>query len=79
MVQTKNFNQSELEKSSTAIKLGIDNRIPVQYEQNAQMLLNALQVIRDNLGKPIKITSGYRCPKLNKTVGGVHNSSHLKG
>lgn len=78
MIQTKNFNQAELEYSYTANKFGIDNSIPPQYIQNAQELLNALQIIRDALGKPIKITSGYRCPRLNQIVGGVSNSSHMK-
>lgn len=78
MVGTKNFSQSELERSSKAEKNKIDNSIPAEYLDNAQELLNALQVIRDSLGKPIKITSGYRCEKLNRLVGGVHNSSHLK-
>lgn len=79
MIGTKNFSQSELEKSSKAEKNKIDNRIPSEYLNNAQELLNGLQSIRDALGKPIKITSGYRCEKLNRLVGGVHNSSHLKG
>ena len=78
MVGTKNFSQSELERSSKAEKNKIDNSIPAEYIDNAQELLNALQVIRDSLGKPIKITSGYRCEKLNRLVGGVQNSSHLK-
>jgi hypothetical protein len=78
MIQTQNFSQSELEYSYTANRFGIDNSIPPQYIQNAQELLNALQIIRDALGKPIKITSGYRCPRLNQLVGGVSNSSHMK-
>lgn len=78
-IGTKNFSQSELEKSAKAEKNKIDNRIPTEYLGNAQELLNALQVFRDVLGKPIKITSGYRCEKLNRLVGGVSNSSHLKG
>lgn len=78
MIQTKNFKQSELEKSSKAEKKGIDNRIPDKYLDNAKELLEALQIIRDNLGRPITITSGYRCPELNKLVGGVSNSSHTK-
>lgn len=28
---------------------------------------------------PIRVTSGYRCPKLNAAVGGVANSNHLFG
>lgn len=77
-VGTVNFSQYELEKSVKASKNGIDNSIPPQYLQNAQDLLNALQTFRDALGKPIKITSGYRCEKLNKLVGGVPNSSHTR-
>ena len=41
--------------------------------------LDALQSIRDEYGKPIKITSAYRNPKHNKRVGGRPQSSHLKG
>lgn len=77
-VGTVNFSQYELERSVKASKNGIDNSIPQQYLQNAQDLLNALQTFRDALGKPIKITSGYRCEKLNKLVGGVPNSSHTR-
>jgi hypothetical protein len=38
-----------------------------------------LEPLRVAMGKPIKISSGYRCEKLNKAVGGVYNSQHLKG
>lgn len=79
MIQTKNFSQAELERSSKATKYGIDNRIPNEYIKNAYELLCGLQTIRDALGKPINITSGYRCERLNNIVGGVRNSSHLKG
>ena len=78
MISSKNFSQTELEYSTKASKKGINNQIPVEYLDNARELINALQTIRDALGKPIQITSGYRCPELNKLVGGVSNSSHLK-
>lgn len=78
MISTKNFSQSELERSSTAKRNGIDNSIPKEYLQNAQELLDTLQIIRDALGKPIHITSGYRCERLNQLVGGVPNSSHKR-
>lgn len=77
-VGTKNFSQSELERSTKASKNGINNAIPQHLLQNAQDLLNTLQVFRDALGKPIKITSGFRCEMLNKLVGGVPNSSHTR-
>ena len=34
--------------------------------------------VREILGVPMNITSGVRCPKLNKKVGGVDNSDHIK-
>jgi hypothetical protein len=40
---------------------------------------NVLQPLRDAMGESIKIGSGYRCPQLNKAVGGVSNSQHMKG
>jgi len=42
-------------------------------------LVSYLQELRDLYGHPIKITSAYRCPNHNENVGGVLNSSHVKG
>ncbi|MCW7079297.1 MAG: D-Ala-D-Ala carboxypeptidase family metallohydrolase [Canidatus Methanoxibalbensis ujae] len=42
-------------------------------------LVQLLDRIRYELGRPIRITSGYRCPSWNKKVGGKRNSAHLKG
>lgn len=78
MIKTKNFSQLELEYSNKAKTHNIDNSIPDSLIENAKELLNGLQVIRDALGKPIKITSGYRCELLNKLLGGVPNSSHKR-
>ena len=44
-----------------------------------QQLVQYLQKIRDHFGKPITITSGYRCPKHNKNVSGATGSRHAKG
>lgn len=40
---------------------------------------NALEPIRERFAVPMIITSGYRCERLNKLVGGVDNSQHMKG
>ena len=40
---------------------------------------NVLDPAREQLGLPIKVTSGHRCPPKNKAVGGVENSQHLRG
>lgn len=40
---------------------------------------NVLQPLRDDIGKPLIISSGYRCPEVNFLVGGKPTSQHLKG
>ena len=73
---TNNFSKREFEASSTAAKHKINNKIPLEYEDNLIRLANMLQAIRDAYGQPIIIGSGFRCDKLNKMVGGVANSDH---
>ena len=51
--------------------------VPVQYLNNAMKLLDNLQVLRTELGEPVRINSGYRSPEYNKRIGGVKNSQHL--
>lgn len=43
------------------------------------LLVRILEVVRTIFKKPIKITSGYRCPSVNISAGGVSNSRHLQG
>ena len=44
-----------------------------------QSLLDALEAFRAIAGKPVIVTSGYRCPEHNKAVGGAKNSQHTQG
>lgn len=53
--------------------------MPLEVLFNIQKLANQLQVLRDYLGKSIKVNSGYRSPKHNKSIGGVKNSQHVLG
>lgn len=76
MILTKNFTLAELVYSNTAKARGIDNSLPPYLMRNAQALAERLQFIRDTLGVPITISSGYRCPELNKAVGGSKTSQH---
>lgn len=46
---------------------------------NLTRLSSRLEAIRRLVGKPIVITSGYRCPAINQKVGGAPNSYHTKG
>ena len=71
-----NFSLSELTHSQTAIENAIDNTLD---EKSLENLKNLLQPLRDKLGKPIHVTSGYRCEELNRLVVGVPTSQHTKG
>ena len=73
---TENFSVSELEYSNTAETYKIDNTIPDEYENNVKRLLNFIQDLREKWGSGIRITSGYRCPILNKLVKGSKTSAH---
>lgn len=42
-------------------------------------LLNKLQILRDEIGKPIIINSGYRTKEYNKKIGGSPKSQHMLG
>lgn len=76
----KYFTISELCKSDTAKARGIDNTPTEEVKRNLEALIeNVLDPLREAYGKPIYVNSGYRCPKLNKAVGGVSNSQHVKG
>lgn len=76
----KYFTIKELTKSSTAEAKGIDNTPTPEVERNLTALVdNILDGVRGIYGKPITVNSGYRCPELNKAVGGSATSDHVKG
>lgn len=79
MKKIKYFKLSEFINSATANRLGIDNTPSFEVVDNLNRLADYLDNIREKFGKPILVSSGYRCPMLNKAVGGVVNSQHLKG
>ena len=78
---SKNFSYREFEKSSTADHYGICNVIRTVEVRDAvrALTLNVLQPLRDELGLPVVISSGYRCPELNRIVDGAASSQHIKG
>lgn len=76
----KYFTIDELTRSSEAKRRGIDNTPPQSATANLKALVeNILDPLREMWGKPIKVNSGYRCPKLNAAVGGSSQSSHMSG
>ena len=55
-------------------------QLPYGIEENLQALVsNVLEPVRERLGKPIVVNSGFRCPIHNVAVGGVANSQHVRG
>lgn len=77
---TMHFTIEELYASATAKAKGIDNKPNVQQMINLVYLAAyVLEPLRDAMNEPIKIGSGFRSKALNKAVGGVNNSQHMKG
>ena len=82
---TRNFTYEELCNSNVAERRGINNSPRTKEEEKRvienlkALCMEVLQPLRDFLGKPVVISSGYRCAELNKAVGGVRNSQHMKG
>ena len=76
----KYFTYSELLKSDTALKHKLWNGAPKEAEENLRALVDmVLDPLREAYGRPIRVSSGYRCPKLNRLVGGSPNSQHTRG
>lgn len=76
----RHFTLSELTRSTTATLHGIDNNPTSEVVANITALVdNVLDPLRDAYGSPLLVTSGYRCKALNRAVGGVANSDHLRG
>lgn len=77
---TEHFTVEEFERSSTADRLGIANRVPAALLPNLKTLCEVvLEPLRAYAGEPIVISSGYRCAALNRAVGGASQSQHLRG
>lgn len=80
----KHFTFREFTRSATAERLGIDNQPEHYNEQDVYtrielLVVKLLDPLRDYVAEPIYVISGYRSERLNKAVGGVHNSQHRKG
>lgn len=67
---SKNFKKSEFKcKDGTSV--------PDELMDNLRELVENLQIIRDYIGKPIRVISGYRSPKYNRRIGGARKSQHM--
>jgi hypothetical protein len=74
------FTLEEFTRSATARRLNIDNTPgAAEIEAMRRLCARVLEPVRQHFGKPVRITSGYRCPALNKAVGSSWRSQHRKG
>ena len=80
MKLTSNFSLSELTKSQTAERKGIDNTPSTEHQENLKLLCESiLQPVRDHFSKVVTISSGYRSPELCTAIGSKITSQHAKG
>lgn len=76
MKLSENFHIEEFCVSASCPQLV--QAVPFEYRAHVETLvLEILQPIRDHLGEPVTITSGYRPLALNRAIGGSPTSQHL--
>lgn len=85
MSNNLNFTMDEFFYSDSAKMLNYDNFPTSMFEMKEvcnnlmRLTILVLQPLRDAVGKPVQVLSGFRCPKVNDYVGGVKTSQHLTG
>lgn len=79
MTLTPHFTQAEVEFSQYATRRNIDNTLPPGLLENVKRQAELMEKIRYELSAPIHITSWYRCPELNRAIGGAVASAHQQG
>ena len=76
------FTIVDLIRSTTAERLTIDNQPNDEVREELELTVckvNLISLIAHAYGTTIRVTSGYRCERLNQAVGGVKNSLHMQG
>jgi len=80
MQLSKHLSRAEFERSDAATNYGINNSMNSgQLAKAMALAINCFEPIREHLGKPIRVNSGYRSPAVNKRIGGALTSQHSLG
>lgn len=79
---TTHFTLEEMLTSQTAIRFRYDEQFNPPANVISSLIAlceNILEPLRRALKKPIRVSSGYRCPRVNAKIGGAKKSQHLDG
>lgn len=79
---SKNFTLEEMIRSASASRMGLKEQFSppqIVIDNLTGLCVHVLQPLREQYAKPIFVSSGYRCEKLNKSIGGAANSQHKTG
>lgn len=76
---SQNFRLSEFTVSQAATRAGLRNLPSTSHLENLRQLAGVLEQVRQLLGQPVFISSGYRSPVVNAIVGGSATSAHMRG
>ena len=79
MKLSQHFTLDEFVRSDTAVRKGIDNNPSDSIIENLKITAMGMEEVRELLQVPILVTSGYRSPVLNRTIGGSKSSAHMHG
>ena len=74
------FSWAELTRSRAASRLGLDNTPPPEAQAAMRRLVEVvLDPLRTALGRPVRVTSGFRTAAVNEAVNGSTTSQHMRG
>lgn len=80
MQLSEHFTLHEAIRSATAKRVGIRNMPPGDILENMKVAADGMEAIRELCGnRPVIVSSWYRCPDLNKAIGGSKTSDHMTG
>lgn len=76
---SQHFTLYEFTRSETAARRGLDNTPDAETIEHLKETAALLEQVRELLGHPITVTSGYRSLKVNSAIGSKQTSAHVKG
>lgn len=80
MQLSPHFSLAELTVSANAARLGLSNDPPPEILERLRIVAARMEEVRAALGgKPIRVTSAYRSPAVNRAAGGAKASAHMEG